>query len=380
MPSTMTPNMSLTLPSVGTEPGPAYALDVNSSLSTVDQHDHTSGNGVPVPSAGLNINTDLPFGNNNLTLVRSMRFNPQGSPLSLGTDLGCLYESGVDLYYNDGNGNQVRITASGSVAGATGSITGLVSPASASYSAGAQTFTWQSNSNVAANMDFRSAILRNNSVSSNGITLAAPSSLPSNYSLTLPSSLPASQSFMTLDSSGNIAANWVVDNSTIEVSSNTVQVKAQGIGTTQLANLSVTNSKIADGTINQAKLEATNYVLSSSSGTYTQTASGPTTVTNLSNIFNTTGRPVYVTLTPDGTTNSPSVFRDVTGGSYLEFYRDTTLLGRINLLQINGFSFAGGFNAVDPTPPVGNVAYTCKATAGGTIAVSNVKLLSYEIL
>lgn len=247
MPSTMTPNMSLTLPSVGTEPGPAYATDINSSLSTVDQHDHTSGNGVPVPSAGLNINTDLPFGNNNLTLVRSVRLNPQGSPLSLGTDLGCLYESGVDLYYNDGNGNQIRITASGSVAGATGSITGLTSPASASYSAGSQTFTWQSNSNVAANMDFRSAILRNNSVSSNGITLAAPSSLPGNYSLTLPSALPGAQSFMSLDSSGNIAANWTVDNSTIIISSNLVQIgtlPTNSVGTSQIVNAAVTGVKL----------------------------------------------------------------------------------------------------------------------------------------
>lgn len=31
------------------------------------------------------------------------------------TNLGCLYESGVDLYYNDGNGNAVRITSGGAV-------------------------------------------------------------------------------------------------------------------------------------------------------------------------------------------------------------------------------------------------------------------------
>jgi hypothetical protein len=39
------------------------------------------------------------------------------------TELGCLYESGVDLYYNDGSGNVVRLTSGGSVnaapAGAT---------------------------------------------------------------------------------------------------------------------------------------------------------------------------------------------------------------------------------------------------------------------
>lgn len=245
MATTMTPNMNLSLPGVGTEPGPDYASEVNSSLSTIDQHDHTSGNGVQVPSAGVNINTDLPFGGNNATQLRSARFSPQGSPLALGTDLGCLYESGVDLYYNDGNGNQIRLTASGSIAGATGSISGLVSPASAVYNPGTATFIWQSNSNVAANMDMRSAILRNSSVSSNKITLSAPSSLPSNYSLTLPSALPAAQHFMSLDNSGNIAADWVVDNSTLEISTNTVQVKDLGITAAKIANATITGTQIA---------------------------------------------------------------------------------------------------------------------------------------
>src|SRR4051812_17947618 len=120
MSSTTSPNMNLLIPTVGSEPGPEYAQDVNDSLTLIDQHDHTPGHGVQINPDGMDISSDLTFNNHNLTNARSIRFSPQGSPLALAADLGCIYESGVDLYYNDGNGNQVRLTQSGSVAGTSG--------------------------------------------------------------------------------------------------------------------------------------------------------------------------------------------------------------------------------------------------------------------
>lgn len=202
MPNIITPNMSLVEPTVGQELSPTWALELNQNWSTVDQHDHTPGNGVQIPVAGLNIDADLPLNSNNIVTVRSVRFDPQGSPLSLGTDLGCIYEAGVDLYYNDGNGNQVRITQGGSIAGATGSISGLVPPASASYSPGLQKFIWQSAVNTAASMDAGSYIMRRIAAGSNSITLQPPGALPANYAITFPSSLPAFLSILQVNSSG----------------------------------------------------------------------------------------------------------------------------------------------------------------------------------
>lgn len=89
MSSTISPNMNLIIPGVGTQEGPEYAENVNSSLTLIDQHNHSPGSGAPITPGGISINTDLTFGNNNATSLRSSRYTPQVSPLALATDLGC---------------------------------------------------------------------------------------------------------------------------------------------------------------------------------------------------------------------------------------------------------------------------------------------------
>jgi len=245
--------MSLPIPITGQEPGPNYANDVNNCLTILDSHNHSAGSGVQITPAGMNINADLSIHDNNLTLVRSTRFQPQLAPLSGVQDLGCLYESGVDLWYNDGAGNQIRLTASGSIVGTAGSISGLAPPASASYNSGTSTFVWQSNTNVAANMDFGAATLRNLTVSSFGVTVQPQAGLGSNYTLTLPT-IPGAQNFVSLDTSGNFAAIWNVDNTTINFNGNNIQVKPGSITATQLAANSVTTPAIANGAVTAPKL------------------------------------------------------------------------------------------------------------------------------
>ncbi len=216
---TSSPNMLLPIPGVGLTSGPLYATDVNNCLTLVDSHDHTTGKGVQLTPAALNINAALPLNNNNLITARSVRFQVQSAALALAADIGCLYVTGVDLYYNDISGNQVRLTQSGAVAGTPGSIANLVSPASATYVSGSQTFVWQSAANTPANMDGGSFIFRNVTASSKGATVSAPAALAADYSLVLPT-LPAAQSFMTLDASGNMAAPWTVDASTVRIVAN----------------------------------------------------------------------------------------------------------------------------------------------------------------
>lgn len=220
---TNSPNMLLPVPTVGQEPGPQFATDINNCMALIDAHDHTPGRGVQLTPASFNINSDVTFQDNNLTFVRSVRFQPQPSPLSGIADIGSVYVSGADLYYNDTLGNQVRITQSGAVAGTPGSIANLVPPASASYVSANQTFVWQSAANTPANMDFASAILRNLVANSHGLTLNPPNAMGADYALTLPT-LPATQSFMTLDASGNMGAPWTVDGTTIVISSNQLKV------------------------------------------------------------------------------------------------------------------------------------------------------------
>jgi hypothetical protein len=203
---TLSPNMSMPVPTVATAPGPGWASNLDASLSIVDSHNHSSGQGVEINPAGLNINSDLSFNNNNATVLRSVNFTSQAAPLSLITDIGCLYVSGVDLYYNDEGGTQIRITQGGAVAGATGTITGLPSgTASASYSAG--TFTFQSATNTPASMNVGPIVLGNNTLNSKAVTIAPNSGIASNYNLTLPAALPGALNYVTLDASGNLSFN-----------------------------------------------------------------------------------------------------------------------------------------------------------------------------
>lgn len=259
--------MGLPIPIVGTTPGPDYATDINASLTLIDQHDHSSGYGVAITPTGLNINAALPFGNNNLTGVRSVRFQTQSSPLALAADLGCLYESGVDLYYNDGSGNQVRLTQSGGVAGSVGSIASLASPASATYVAGSGTFVWQSAANTPAIMDSASVIIRNPTAAANGVTIAAANALAAGYTLTLPAALPAATNFMAVSSTGAISAYAPVSlgltaaniaNATIT----TTQISATAgiLGSQLSASAAIVGTQLTAGTITTTQIAATTIV------------------------------------------------------------------------------------------------------------------------
>lgn len=205
MSTTITPNMNLIVPTVGNEPGPDYGTDINSSLGIIDQHTHAAGSGVQITPAGININSALPFGGNFATGIAGLTLTAQSGTPAINT----IYESGVDLYFVDGNGNNVRMTQSGAVAGTPGSISNLVAPASASYVAVSSTFVWQSGANIAANMDAGSLLLRNLSPNSTfAVTIDPPAALSSNYSITLPT-LPAATSIMTMSAAGVVSTTAI---------------------------------------------------------------------------------------------------------------------------------------------------------------------------
>lgn len=248
MSSTTTPNMSLIVPGAGSEQGPDYALDINADLALVDQHDHSPGKGVQLNSASFNITAALSLNNNPLTSVSYLTFIPQ----SITPPASSIYESGNDLYFNNGAGLDIQITNASGVAGTPGSIANLVSPASASYVAINRTFVWQSGVGISANLDAASILLRNISPNStNAITLQAPAGLSSSYDVVLPA-LPVSQSFMTIDNSGQIAAPAVYPLTGTDIASGTVtgtNIANNTITATNIANATITSTQIASNTI-----------------------------------------------------------------------------------------------------------------------------------
>lgn len=231
----LTPNMSLTVPITGVTVGPDWANEVNASLVLIDNHNHAQGSGVAITPAGLNINSDFPLQGNNLTLVRTVRFQVPSIQPASASDLLCLYSFGQDLYYRDGAGNQVRITQGGSITGAAGNITNLTSPASVTYVSGTTTFVFQAAANTAGNLDAGAVILRNLTASSKGLTLSPPSAMAADYTITLPA-LPLSATSILSISTGGAMGIIVPDNATIENSGGTLQVKAKGIGNAQIAD------------------------------------------------------------------------------------------------------------------------------------------------
>lgn len=346
MSSLITPNMSLVVPIVGQEPGPEYATDVNASLNIIDSHNHTPGYGVPIPTAGLNINTDLPINGNRLTGVKSIPFTSQVSPLTaVSPDIDALYVSGVDLYYNDGNGNQIRVTEGGAVTGSPGSITGLTPPASASYSSGSETFVWQSDVNTPANMDMGSIILRDITANSHGITISPAAGLAGDYTLTLPGGLPGSQATVEVSSGGVIS---FVPNTT-----------------------------------------AAGPVISSSSGSFSSTGNSRVLITNFTISITTLGGPVMLGFTSDGTGSACSIgYSSVSGDSAAFYiYRGTNPTGT-EVIQTQLASSTdtlmevppGGVSVIDIVS-AGTYTYNgyVQGTISSTVLVTNCSMYAYEL-
>lgn len=366
------PNMNLPVPVVGQEPGPQYATDINSCMSVIDAHNHSAGNGVPINPNGMNINIDLPMNSNNLTTARSVRFAPQGAPIAGVADLGCIYESGVDLWYNDGSGNQVRITASGGLAGTPGSIANLTPPASATYVAGDETFVWQSAANTAANLDAGSLILRNITSGSFGLTLSPPT-LGSNYTIVLPT-LPGSTALLDIDSAGNMGTVTIGSGLTFSG------------GTLSIAPGSVTRAELTPRGIGSA---LGNVAISPG---FSGAVAGVGPIATLTTTISTNGGPVCIgfIVTPGvtATPGSPNGAIQLSGGTttVVILFQNTTLSSNIHSYNPvgAGVSFmAAGFSGIDTSVVGIPGTYTYNiffdGTGGTTATFSNISLMTYEM-
>lgn len=247
-----TPNMGLVLPAVGVTIGPTWASELNTALEAVDAHDHTGGNGLPITTQAIAIDADLSFDGYGLEDVARVELVSQAAVSALPST---VYVVAGDLYYNNASGVPVQITTGGSIAGATGAISGLVAPASASFDSGTASFRWNANATTRATLDAAALQLRQaGGVSAASITLAAPATGVTSYTLRLPAAAPATVSrFLFTGTSGDSV--WIQpDASTVEVSGTTLRAKDLGITTAKLANLAVTTAKIADLNVTTGKI------------------------------------------------------------------------------------------------------------------------------
>jgi hypothetical protein len=197
--------MNLTLPDPLVTPGPDYASINNVAFEAIDAHTHSSGDGVQIPAAGININDDLTFNGFNIYGVRTVRLETQAVTPTDPADLQIVYSKGGELVYRDALGNEVPITASGSVAGATGSITGLSAPASASYSSITKTFTFVFDSSKPARFthaDLKLYPYDGSTAYANAVTIKSPVAIGADYDFTLPAAVPTQDALLSMGTSG----------------------------------------------------------------------------------------------------------------------------------------------------------------------------------
>lgn len=301
----------------------AWATQLNDQLETVvAEHTHLPGSGVPVPAAALDINADLPMGGNNLTNTRSVRLAQEVAVADL-ADLGCIYRIGDDLYYRDGLGVEIQITAAGALAASSlGGINGLPSgTASAGFST--DTFTWKKTSTKLANMASGPVQIYsgNDTSPTKSVTLQSIDSLPADVAITLPSALPAATSFQTISSTGvmqsNIPIALGIDSSMLAANSVIESKIATGaVSVNKLATDSVSTIKVIDGAITRAKQGSAGPQISSSCGAYSYF--GSTAFQNITNLAVsltvTTLRPIMISFQGDATLNTPYF-----GGNVSEF-------------------------------------------------------------
>jgi len=335
----VTPYMNLTLPTVSVTTGPEYATENNTAFTAVDAHNHTLGKGLPIPSDGISLNSALTFNGFDGTDFRSTRFEDQGSPLGLSTDVSCLYSAVGELYYNDGNGTQIQLTAGGALnAASIGGIGGDYGSSTATvfYTSGTTTYTFWQDTDEAGLMDCGAVTIRDTGASANGITLEAPNPLSADYTITLPTGLPSAAGFLTMSTTGDLS----------------VTIIGQSV------------------------------VKSSSTGTFSTSSGAPVDVTNATVNITTTGRPVRIMLQPDGTASQAAINASAGNVFYITMVRDASVTFASWYFQPYAATAPSAIDFIDDGASAGfhNYKLQVQVISGGAIQFNYMKLVAYEVL
>jgi hypothetical protein len=359
--STLTPLMSLVVPTIGIDSGLVWEQSMNANSSILDGHNHSIGSGSQIGASGIFLTSDLPFNDNNAITLRSCRFTIQPSPLSQPTDLACIYFSGFDFYINDANGNQIQVTKGGTVNATSSGI----SSGTASASFVSSTLVVDAASNTPANIQGASLLLGNTGVANSFyLTLSPPSALSSNYSLVLPP-LPPQTNVMTLDTSGNM--NSI---SYDQVGQNMTSVGANAI--------QVTTTRQIGGTVGTGGV-----ALSGTSGFFSTSSTSFVAVTGLTVSITTSGRPVVVMITD--AINSNSFIGISNNSGFVQIINNNIGNNYINELFISinaAINFPSQMSIVDFSVSglPGTYIYSVNArVSSGNLVIQDCVLVAYEL-
>jgi len=387
-----TPAMGLTLPVVGVTPGATAGTNIVDNFNIIDIHDHSLGKGVQIPTAGLNINAALSFGNQKAFNLSFLQLNVQGASPIGANDRPNVHVLNGDLYYTNSAGTAVQITNAGSISGTSGSIGGLASPASAQFAT--NTFSWKADATTFAKQSFSDIQLYPfNSGATNFLTLKVNNTVTT-YTITLPDAAPASTRPLAMTTSGEIQS--VTYDS---IGQNMTATGADPIGQAMTATG-------ANNVINQytrttgTTVGVRGVAVSNNSGTFSTTSTSLVDVTNLSVTITTSGRPVYLFIRPQTSTtaerdvrvNTSATTTTLTVSGVLAFVRGSTVLTQQRLLCLFGDGASTGKQLQVAVPSsswsyidivaAGTYTYKVQAAAGlggDEIFCQNQELVAFEL-
>lgn len=206
--ATSTPNMGLTRPdpqgSIGT-----WSAELNASLDVADAHDHSTGNGVKVPTAGLNINADLSFAGFGATGLRAVDLAAVLASEVTGYPTALFCNSADnELYWRTSGGVNVQLTSGTSLnAALLGGFTGDYGSggSTVSFTSGTSIYNFLRAANHRAFIDCSDIRLFQGSVGiANSVKLRSPNALAASYDWVFPTVLPGAQTLLQITSGGQV--------------------------------------------------------------------------------------------------------------------------------------------------------------------------------
>lgn len=186
-----------------------WGVVLNTLLNLVENHDHSSGKGVQIPSSGLGVDADVSWATNAITSLLAIEF-AEVAATAVTSYSNALFANSADgnLYWRNASGVDVQITAGNTLdVSIVGGIGGDYSSVSAllSYNDASKNYWLQQEGGPRpwAGLQTGDIQLFQKAASiTNAITLKSPNSLAASYAITLPAAVPTVQTMLQQSTSG----------------------------------------------------------------------------------------------------------------------------------------------------------------------------------